>query len=142
MKSDNEAGPDLIRVAADVTFEAGQPMQAGNYPAAMHPMLQPTIWNNRYTRKRWLIGLLAPLRRALLWLALGPRGYDYMASTLTIDKRITNARMVDIVVRKDAMERRFEADWLKRLAAVVVTPKRRAARERFEAEDKARGGRW
>jgi uncharacterized tellurite resistance protein B-like protein len=51
--------------------------------------------------------------------------YDYMVRTLQADKRLRVAKDVDIVVRKDGNELRFEADWLKRLAKLVkdVTPK-------------------
>lgn len=60
------------------------------------------------------------LRRALLWLALGPRTYRYMRNTLAIDPRVRGARMVDVVVRKDSVERRYEADWCKNLCRIVV----------------------
>jgi hypothetical protein len=66
---------------------------------------------------RWLP--VRMLRKCLLWLALGPRTYRYMAGTVRADKRCRNARMVDIVVRKDAVERRIEADWVKTIAQIL-----------------------
>ena len=59
-------------------------------------------------------------RRFLLWLALGPRIYDYMSRVLREDHRLRTCRMADIVVRKDGKERRIEADWLKSLATIVM----------------------
>ena len=59
------------------------------------------------------------LRRALLRLALGGRTYDYMRRSLGQDPRTKRARSVDIVVRKDGVERRIEADWAKDIARIV-----------------------
>lgn len=56
---------------------------------------------------------------AHLRIALGDSTFNSMVRTLQQDRRITNAHMVDIVVRKDAVERRMEADWLKTLARIV-----------------------
>ena len=63
---------------------------------------------------------LLPLRRLLLWLALGPRTYDYMKRVLSDDHRLRTSRQVDIVIRKDGTERRIEADWVKQLGTVVL----------------------
>lgn len=56
---------------------------------------------------------------ALLRMALGDDTFNYMVRSLKQDLRIFNARMVDIVVRKDAVERRIEADWVKSIARIV-----------------------
>lgn len=60
-----------------------------------------------------------PLRRLLLWLALGPKQYEYMKRILAADPRAPRARQIDIVVRKDAIERRLEADWVRSLARIL-----------------------
>lgn len=60
------------------------------------------------------------LRRFLLWLAVGPRTYDYMARVLRSDPRLRVCKLADIVVRQDGRERRIEADWLKSLATIVM----------------------
>jgi hypothetical protein len=62
------------------------------------------------------------LRRFLLWLALGPRTYRYMSDVLAQDPRAPRARLIDIVVRKDGVERRLEADWVRSLARIVHPP--------------------
>lgn len=62
---------------------------------------------------------LRRLRRLLLRLALGKRDFEYMAMTLRQDPRLRRCKLADIVVRQDGMERRIEADWLKRLARIV-----------------------
>jgi hypothetical protein len=59
-------------------------------------------------------------RRFLLWLALGPRTYDYMSRVLREDARLRTCRLADIVVRKDGVEHRIEADWLKTLATIIM----------------------
>lgn len=59
------------------------------------------------------------LRRLLLRLALGDSTYQYMVRVLNTDPRTPVAKDVDIVVRKDGVERRIEADWLKRIAKLV-----------------------
>ncbi len=43
-----------------------------------------------------------------------------MCNTFKTDLRVKSARQVDIVVRKDAVERRIEADWAKQLARIVL----------------------
>jgi hypothetical protein len=50
--------------------------------------------------------------------ALGD-GFNYAVRSLQYDPRIVNAHTVDIVIRKDGIERRLEADWLKQLARLV-----------------------
>ena len=60
------------------------------------------------------------MRKMLLRLALGKRAYEYMVRTLECDPRIRTARTVDVVVRKDAVEQRIEADWLKNIARIVL----------------------
>jgi hypothetical protein len=64
------------------------------------------------------------LRRLLLWLALGPRQYGYMKKTLGQDPRAPRALMIDIVIRKDSIECRLEADWVRSLAR-ITNPERR-----------------
>lgn len=59
-------------------------------------------------------------RQLLLKLALGKRTYNYMAETVRQDPRTRRARQVDIVVRKDGLERRIEADWVKTIARIVA----------------------
>lgn len=63
------------------------------------------------------------LRRLLLWLALGPKQYRYMKRILAEDPRATRAYMTDIVIRKDGVERRFEADWVRSLARILHPPR-------------------
>jgi hypothetical protein len=50
---------------------------------------------------------------------LGEGQYQYMVRTLNQDARTPVARDVDVVVRKDGIERRVEADWLKPIAKLV-----------------------
>jgi hypothetical protein len=57
--------------------------------------------------------------RALRFAMSEGQSYNYMVRTLQSDSRLPTARIVDTVVRKDAVERRIEADWLKRLAKLV-----------------------
>lgn len=65
---------------------------------------------------QWLAPLgLRSLQKFLLRVALGKSTYQYMCRTLQWDPRLKNCREADIVVRKDGMERRLEADWLKSL---------------------------
>jgi hypothetical protein len=92
---------------------ANDNQQAG---ARLMLRLRLKLWLNSVYGSR----IFVPLRRALMWLALGPHTYGYMRRSLGWDPRLRNARMVDIVVRKDAVEKRFEADWLKRIARVVL----------------------
>jgi len=65
--------------------------------------------------------------RGLLRQALGDRAFEYMCRSLAHDPRLRSARMVDIVVRKDAVERRIEADWLKAIAKIVLPEQERSA---------------
>lgn len=58
------------------------------------------------------------VRIRCLRIALGP-AYNYMVRTLQSDPRLPRAYLADIVVRKDSVEKRFEADWLKDLARLV-----------------------
>jgi hypothetical protein len=64
------------------------------------------------------------IRRVLLWLALGPQQYRHMKHVLSQDLRAPRARMIDIVIRKDAIERRLPADWVRSLAR-ILHPERR-----------------
>jgi hypothetical protein len=43
-----------------------------------------------------------------------------MIRTLSRDARVRNAHEVDFVVRKDGFERRIEADWIKKIARIVL----------------------
>lgn len=63
--------------------------------------------------------LLNSFKRLCLRLCLGANDYEYMVRTLCQDPRAPKARLIDIVVRKDGLERRVEADWLKKLARLV-----------------------
>ncbi len=65
------------------------------------------------------------LRILLLRLALGERTFNYMVRSVQHDKRTPGARLVDIVVRQDGVEKRIEADWVKKIARIVkqVEPK-------------------
>ncbi len=67
------------------------------------------------------------MRRLLLRLALGRRTFDYMVRTLTYDYRLRSARDADIIVRKDGVEQRIEADWLKTICRIVTKAPGRAA---------------
>ena len=51
--------------------------------------------------------------------ALGDTTFYYMVRSLQRDPRIRYAHTVDIVIRKNGLERRIEADWLKKLARYV-----------------------
>jgi hypothetical protein len=55
----------------------------------------------------------------LLRLALGDATFHSMARSLKQDPRIATAHNVDIVIRKDGVEHRIEADWLKEFAKIV-----------------------
>lgn len=66
--------------------------------------------------------MLRFIRRLLLRLALGNRTYRYMTRSVLQDPRTYRARSVDIVVRKDAFERRIEADWVRDIARLVRDP--------------------
>jgi hypothetical protein len=84
--------------------------------------------------------LLNLIKRLLLRLVLGRRTYKYMCGSLKADSRLRNCRMADIVVRKDAVERRVEADWLKALYRIVEHDKTPGfmPREEFEAVNRVR----
>lgn len=69
---------------------------------------------------RLLIHVTSAIRRVALRFALGWSAYDYMVRSLGHDPRCGDAREVDIVVRKDGVERRIEADWLKDLARLTA----------------------
>ncbi len=56
----------------------------------------------------------------LLRLALGQRTFDYMVRSVKHDKRTPHAKLVDIVIRQDGVERRIEADWVKNVARIVI----------------------
>lgn len=75
------------------------------------------------------------IKRLLLMLVLGRRTYKYMCGSLKADPRLRNCRMADIVVRKDAVEKRVEADWLKTLYRIVERDKTPGfmSRDEFEA---------
>lgn len=93
--------------------------------SAREQFIRNLPWRDRlYFRWRdfWC---LYRVRALLLRLALGRRQFDYMNRVLKSDDRIPSARMVDIVVRKDAVERRIEADWIKNIAKIVrhIEPK-------------------
>ena len=70
--------------------------------------------------KQLMVAAVCRVRRLLLMLALGRRTYDYMVRSLSNDPRTRRARLVDIVVRKDAVERRTEADWCRTIARIVL----------------------
>jgi hypothetical protein len=59
------------------------------------------------------------MKRFLLKYILGKRTYEYMCRTLSQDPRLRQARLADIVVRKDGREVRIEADWLRNLCVLV-----------------------
>lgn len=59
------------------------------------------------------------LRRLLLRLALGRQRYIYMTNSVLSDPRTPRARSVDVVVRRDGVERRIEADWIKFIARLL-----------------------
>jgi len=59
------------------------------------------------------------IRKLLLRLALGKRTYLYMCRSVQHDPRTRTAKEVDIVIRKDGMERRIEADWVKSVARII-----------------------
>jgi hypothetical protein len=59
------------------------------------------------------------IRSKLLRLALGRSTFDYMLRSIKADKRTPGAKLVDIVVRQDAVENRIEADWVKTIARLT-----------------------
>lgn len=64
------------------------------------------------------------IRALLLHLALGTNTFRYMVRSIKYDTRTPSSRWVDIVVRKDGVEERIEADWVKNIAKITnhVTP--------------------
>src|SRR5687767_14924300 len=70
---------------------------------------------HRNRLKRWA----SPWRCWLLRLALGRRTFDYMLASIKADPRTPGAKLVDIVIRQDAVEKRIEADWVKRIAQMA-----------------------
>lgn len=46
-------------------------------------------------------------------------GFGYVVRSLQADPRIRNPNTIDIIIRKDGVERRIEAQWLKELARLV-----------------------
>jgi len=42
-----------------------------------------------------------------------------MVNSIQHDKRTPGAKLVDIVVRQDGVERRIEADWVKHIARIT-----------------------
>lgn len=74
----------------------------------------------RFRRRNRVYALItSPLKRLLLRLALGHRTYSYMMRSIHWDPRIRYAKSVDLVVRKDAVERRIEADWIRTIARIT-----------------------
>ena len=59
------------------------------------------------------------LRRLALRFALGSNDYKLLVSTCRQDPRLPRAYLVNIVVRKDGVEKTSEADWAKRMARLV-----------------------
>jgi hypothetical protein len=59
----------------------------------------------------------------LLRVALGDELFELMARSLGADPRVQDAHTIDIVVRKDAVEKRIEGDWVKHLARIVLPPR-------------------
>ena len=68
-------------------------------------------------------GRFKPVRALLLRLALGESTFQYMLRSIKNDPRLPSARLVDLVVRKDAVEQRIEADWIKNIARICFTTK-------------------
>lgn len=59
-------------------------------------------------------------KRILLKLVFG-KSYNYMVKTLLLDNRAKKAKLIDIIVYKDGIEKRIEGDWLKTMAQIVST---------------------
>lgn len=59
----------------------------------------------------------------LLRIALGDELFNLMERGLLGDPRLRDAHTVDLVVRKDAIEKRIEADWVKQIARIVLAPR-------------------
>ena len=43
-----------------------------------------------------------------------------MCRTVLADPRLISAHDVDVVIRKDGIERRIEADWIKKITKIVT----------------------
>jgi hypothetical protein len=54
-----------------------------------------------------------------LRMALGDDAFNLMVRCLRADPRSQNPHTIDIIVRKDAVEKRTEADWVKHIARIV-----------------------
>lgn len=54
-----------------------------------------------------------------LHMALGDDAFDLMVRSLRADPRVQGAHTVDIVIRKDGVEKRVEGDWIKYIARIV-----------------------
>ena len=59
------------------------------------------------------------IKRLLLKWILGKRTFYYMCRTVLADPRLVSAHDVDMVIRKDGIERRIEADWIKKITKIV-----------------------
>ncbi len=59
------------------------------------------------------------MKRLLLRLALGKWTYELILSSIRADPRMCDPHSIDIVVRKDAVERRIEGDWIKQVARLI-----------------------
>ena len=55
----------------------------------------------------------------LLRIALGDELFNRMARGLLADPRLQDPHTIDIVVRKNGVDKRIEADWVKQLARIV-----------------------
>jgi hypothetical protein len=96
--------------------------------------MSPTDFNNFGSSKNkssfWFImGLgfnyyLNAIKRFLLKLILGSSTYEYMVRSILWDPRVRNDKLVDIIVMKDGVERRIEADWIKKIAKIIHTPEK------------------
>ncbi len=69
--------------------------------------------------RKAIFWLTRPIRKFALWVALGSHDYNAMVRSVRQDPRTRRARLIDIVVRKDAVERRIQADWVREVARVV-----------------------
>lgn len=79
-------------------------------------------------------------KRLLLRLILGRRDFQYMCRTLS-RPGLRTAHMVDVIIRSDGRDRRFEADWLKRLSEITEgytePPLRESVRQKMLADTAA-----
>lgn len=82
------------------------------------PYTQPPIAATKQVRQLSLTRKVAgTLRLCLLRLVLGKEGMRLFMTCA--DAHMGRARSVDIVTRKDGIERRFQADWVKLLVRQV-----------------------